>query len=86
MQAAYSGEDHAIRKLIAQIDDIDRWRDRIGRRLIALFLAVFAVALAMLFYAVTYAHPQPGLQHPGPRVPGVLHGVRDRTTPPSSNR
>lgn len=76
MQPGTAAEAEAIRKLIRQIDDLDAWRDRIGRRIIALFLTVFAGALMLLFYVAAYAHPPQNLPHPGPRVPGVLRGVR----------
>lgn len=79
MHTAHSAESRAIQKLIAQIDDIDRWRDRVGRRVLALFLAVFCCAVGMLIYVVLYAHPPQQMRHPGPRVPGVLKSWKERT-------
>jgi type VI protein secretion system component VasF len=73
-------EDRAMARLIAEIDALDAWRDRVGRRVVYLFLATFAVALALLLWSVKYAitHPPGPLEHPGPRVPGVLRGMGGR--------
>jgi hypothetical protein len=79
MQTANSAESRAIRNLIAQIDDIDRWRDRVGRRVIGLFLGVFVFAVGLLLYVVTHAHPPQQTRAPGPRVPGVLKSWKERT-------
>lgn len=77
MRLEGNAESTAIRNLIAQIDEIDRWRDRVGRRIVGLFLCVFAFAVGLLLYVVQYEHPPRQLRHPGPKVPGVLKGFRD---------
>lgn len=81
MHLSGNAESRAIRNLIAQIDEIDKWRDRVGRRIVGLFLCVFVFALSLLFYVVKYAHPQPRLRHPGPKVPGVLKSWRENAVP-----
>ncbi len=69
-------ESTAVAKLIAEINGLDDWRERVGRRIIALFLGTFACALALLCYIAMYeGRPAPVQATPGPRVPGVLHGV-----------
>ena len=69
-------EGAAVAKLIAEINSLDEWRDRVGRRIIALFLGTFACALGLLCYIVVNEGPPAHVQAPpGPRVPGVLHGV-----------
>jgi hypothetical protein len=79
MPTADTPESRAIRNLISQIDDIDRWRERVGRRLIALFLCVFCFAVGLLLYVVTFEHPAQRAVPPGPRVPGVLKGWKERS-------
>ncbi|MGO9242331.1 MAG: hypothetical protein ACLQBJ_16130 [Bryobacteraceae bacterium] len=68
-------ETRAIWRLIQEVDSIDTWRDRTGRRIVALFLATFAGAVCLLLWTVmdsrTIAAP------PGPRVHGVLHSAKD---------
>jgi hypothetical protein len=73
-------EEQAVRRLIAEIDSIDAWRDRIGWRVVYLFMGTFAVALVLLVWSVKYAydHPPGPMDHPGPRVPGVLRGMGPR--------
>lgn len=73
-------EERAVARLIAEIDSLDAWRDRIGRRVVYLFMLTFAGALVLLLWSVKYAHdiPPGPLEHPGPRVPGVLRGLGDR--------
>lgn len=67
-------EERAIRRLIAEIDELDHWRDRVGRRVIYAFLGTFAFALTLLAYVVVYEGAPRHLGYPaGPRVPGVLH-------------
>ena len=68
-------ENTAVAKLIAEIDALDAWRERVGRRIIALFLGTFAGALGLLFYIAAYEGPPTTLMTPpGPQVPGVLRG------------
>lgn len=73
-------EERAVARLIAEIDALDAWRDRIGRRVVYLFMVTFAAALVLLLWSVKYAHDYPPgpLEHPGPRVTGVLRGMGDR--------
>lgn len=70
-------ESRAIDRLIAEIDAIDKWRDRVGRRIVAMFFGVFLAAVSLLFYAATHAQqrvdPPPDA---GPRHPGVLRSYR----------
>ena len=68
-------ETRAIWHLIREVDSIDAWRDRTGRRILALFLATFAGAACLLFWAAT--HTESIVAPPGPRVPGVLHSAKD---------
>jgi hypothetical protein len=69
-------ESRAIERLIAEIDALDRWRDRVGWRIIYMFFGVFAFAVCLLVYTVTMGHPETRpLHHPGPRVPGVLRAM-----------
>ena len=67
-------EEGAIRRLIAEIDSLDTWRDRVGKRILVLFFSTFAGALCLLVWAVT--HTESLVRTPGPRVPGVLHSER----------
>lgn len=73
-------EEQAVRRLIAQIDSLDAWRDRIGWRVVYLFMGTFAVAITLLVWSVKYAveHPPGPLDHPGPKVPGVMRSMRGR--------
>ncbi len=71
---ADSEEEDAIRRLVAEIDSLDGWRDRVGRKILVLFLSTFAGALCLLGWAVT--HTENVVKMPGPRVPGVLHSAR----------
>ena len=70
-------EAGAIRRLIAEIDSIDAWRDRVGKRILVLFFSTFAGALCLLVWSVT--HAQEIVKTPGPRVPGVMHSERAPT-------
>jgi len=73
-------EEQAVRRLIAQIDSLDAWKDRIGWRVVYLFMGTFAAALTLLVWTVKYAHDNPPgpMEHPGPRVQGVLRGMGGR--------
>jgi len=69
-------EEGAIRRLVAEIDSLDAWRDRVGKRILLLFFSTFAGALCLLVWAVT--HTENVVKTPGPRMPGVLHSERAR--------
>ncbi|MBE0658002.1 MAG: hypothetical protein IH602_09950 [Bryobacteraceae bacterium] len=74
MRTSEQDEERAVERLIAQIDSIDAWRDRVGRRIVCLFLLTFAFAVGLLFWTVKQVHGNPpGTQTPpGPQVPAVL--------------
>lgn len=74
VRAADSEEEGAIRRLVAEIDSLDAWRDRVGKRILVLFFSTFAGALCLLVWAVT--HTENIVKTPGPRVPGILHSAR----------
>lgn len=78
MQVQDHSEARAIEKLIAEIDTLDQWKDRIGRRVIYLFAIVFTFAIVLLVWVAKYAKENPVFpsRPPGPRVQGVLHSVR----------
>lgn len=61
-------------RLIAQIDSIDAWRDRVGRRILVLFLVTFAFAIGLLIWTVKQAQLNPPeiQKPPGEQVPPVL--------------
>lgn len=67
-------EQGAIQRLIDQIDSIDTWKDRVGRRIVILFFTTFVSALGLLVWSVS--HAQDIVKTPGPRVPGVIHSER----------
>lgn len=71
MKSEVSDETRAVEKLIAQIDALDDWRNRPGRRIIALFAAVFLAALALLGWAALFDAPprpsSPAARATGPR-------------------
>ena len=74
MRVSEQDEARAVQRLIAEIDSIDAWRDRAGRRIVCLFLLTFAFAVGLLFWTVKQVHGNPpGTQTPpGPQVPAVL--------------
>lgn len=74
MRTREQDEARAVQRLIAEIDSIDAWRDRVGRRVMCLFLVTFAFAVGLLFWTVKQASDNPpGTQRPeGPQVPAVL--------------
>lgn len=73
-----SAERAAVARLIAEINALGAWRERVGRRIILLFLGTFACALGLLFYIAAFEGPPIEPQTPpGPRVNGVLRGYRD---------
>ena len=77
-------ETRAIRRLIAEVDSLDAWRNRTGRRIIVLFVGTFAGAVCLLFW--TAMHSQPVVFPTGPRVRPVLveeraHHALDRRSP-----
>lgn len=73
-------EERAVARLIAEINALDAWRDRVGRWVVCLFMAAFVAALMLLLWSVKYAHDYPPgpMEHPGPRVTGVLRGMGGR--------
>lgn len=78
MNSRQDAENAAVAKLIAEIDALDAWRERVGRRIILLFLGTFACALGLLFYIAAFeGAPRELKTPPGPRVPPVLRGIRD---------
>jgi hypothetical protein len=77
LRDATGQEEGAIRRLITEIDSLDSWRDRVGKRILVLFFSTFAGALCLLVWAVT--HTESLVKTPGPRVPGVLHSARSGT-------
>ena len=62
-------EARAVARLIAQIDSLDRERNRIGRRVVALFLVVFALALTLL--VVVAREPAPAVPRSRPALPAA---------------
>lgn len=78
MQTQERDEERAMARLIAEIDSLDAWKNRVGRRVVYLFLGTFAAAMVLLVWAAKSAieHPPGPTQHPGPRVPGVLRSYR----------
>jgi hypothetical protein len=73
-EGASGRELGAIQRLIAEIDSIDAWRDRVGKRILVLFFATFAGALGLLVWSVS--HAQDIVKTPGPRVPSVIQSER----------
>jgi len=66
-------EQRAIRRLIAQIDELDRLHNRPGWRLVVLIGGIFLVALGLLAYVAFFdAGPRRLARPPGPRAPAVL--------------
>ena len=65
-------ESRAISNLIEEIDRLDAWRDRVGRRVIAAFLVTFAVALGLLVYVALYE----GTPHVAPPPPGSRAAIK----------
>jgi hypothetical protein len=74
LKDAAGQEEGAIRRLITEIDSLDSWRDRVGKRILVLFFSTFAGAVCLLVWAVT--HAENVVKTPGPRVPGVVHAER----------
>jgi hypothetical protein len=74
MRTNQQPEARAVARLIAQIDSIDNWRDRVGRRILGLCLLTFAFALGLLFWTVkqTQLNPPATQRTPGEQVPAVL--------------
>lgn len=79
MKTGAGAEERAIEKLIAQIDSIDQWRERTGRRVLWLFAITFACALSLLLWVAVSQGPPEAPQRPaGPRVPAVLQNFNRR--------
>jgi len=66
-----STEERAIQKLIEEINDLDRWRDRVGRRILTLFAFGFAVAMALLMWVASSNSPRVFPRHPLQASPAV---------------
>jgi hypothetical protein len=78
MTSRDEAERRAVARLIDEINALDAWRERVGRRIICLFLGTFAAAVGLLFYIAAFEGPPRELKTPpGPRVPGVLRGLRN---------
>lgn len=74
----HEAERRAIARLIRQIDAIDYQGNAVGRRVVALFLVIFACAAGLLFWAVTFGRQAvPAEARSGPRAPAVLRSFRD---------
>jgi hypothetical protein len=79
LKSGTDAETRAIERLIAQIDALDQWRDRTGRRVLWLFGVVFAAALGLLAWvALSQGPPKKPLLPEGPKVPAVLQNFRQR--------
>jgi hypothetical protein len=67
-------ESQSVARLIAEIDSIDAWRNRTGRRILCLFLATFVFAVGLLIWTATQMRVDPPrtMIPPGPKVPAVL--------------
>jgi len=72
--AAAESEEDAVQRLIAEIDSIEDRQDRVGRRIVVLFVATFAGAAVLLVWSAM--HAQDVAQTPGPRVPAVTQSER----------
>ncbi|MBE7543871.1 MAG: hypothetical protein HS123_16080 [Solibacteraceae bacterium] len=71
-------EERAVRRLIAEIDSIDAWRDRVGWRVVYLFMGTFAAALVLLVWSVKSLRSPPSpMAHPGPSA-GRFAGLNGR--------
>lgn len=76
MKQELQDESQAIRKLIAEIDSLDALSNRLGWRIVYLFLGTFACAVSLLFYVAVYETPSHVVQkQPGPRVQPVLRSA-----------
>ncbi|HEY3441766.1 MAG TPA: hypothetical protein VGK29_13465 [Paludibaculum sp.] len=76
-------EARAIARLIAQINDLDALRDRVGRRVIAIFLVTFAAALTLLVYVALHG-PPPTTPRPRP-APTPERSKCSPPAPPAPN-
>ncbi|MGC8760234.1 MAG: hypothetical protein ACP5VC_09755 [Bryobacteraceae bacterium] len=73
MQISAGEERRAIERLIAQINEIGRRRDRTGRNVLWIFALTFAAALCLLAWVALFAGPPSRALRPdGPRAPAVL--------------
>lgn len=74
MELPTDQESRAIERLIAEIDQLDAYKDRVGRRVILAFVCTFAIALSLLVYIALFGGPSRTTLRPppGPRIPGVL--------------
>lgn len=77
MTARLDDETRAIQKLIAEINEIGRRRDRTGRQVIWAFGITFAAALCLLAWVALFAGPPARVvKMDGPRAPAVLKQFR----------
>lgn len=77
MTARLDDETRAIQKLIAEINEIGRRRDRTGRHVIWAFGITFAAALCLLAWVALFAGPPARVvKMDGPRAPAVLKQFR----------
>lgn len=76
MPVREDAESRAIKRLIADIDSIDKWRDRIGRRIVAMFFGIFLFAVSLLSYVATHAQDRVSPPAIGRQHPGVLRSYR----------
>ena len=72
-------ETRAVERLIAQIDALDQWRDRTGRRVIWLFGGTFLAAVSLLVWVAVFdGAPGDLMPAAGPRAPAVLNDFHPR--------
>jgi len=76
MPVKEDAEFRAIERLIADIDSIDKWRDRVGRRIVAMFFGVFLFAVSLLCYVATHSQERVSPPAPAKQHPGVLRSYR----------
>jgi len=77
MPARLDDETRAVQKLIAEINEIGRRRDRTGRQVIWAFGITFAAALCLLAWVALFAGPPArAVRMDGPRAPAVLKQFR----------
>ncbi|GIU77183.1 MAG: hypothetical protein KatS3mg005_0421 [Bryobacteraceae bacterium] len=77
MPARLDDETRAVQKLIAEINEIGRRRDRTGRQVIWAFGITFTAALCLLAWVALFAGPPARVvKMDGPRAPAVLKQFR----------
>lgn len=79
MPARLDDETRAVQKLIAEINEIGRRRDRTGRQVIWAFGITFTAALCLLAWVALFAGPPARVvKMDGPRAPAVLKQFRSQ--------